>query len=185
LTDTSEPMPAAASQGSTNAPTPVAPRVISERNAFLIYDVMRDVITRGTGTRARVLERSDLAGKTGTTNEQKDTWFSGFNPDLVTTVWVGFDQPSPLGRGEYGSSTALPIWIDYMEEALAGLPDRPPAAPEGVVRIAIDPASGLRAWPGQDNAIGEYFRTEDVPSETARSPEQQMQAPPTEAIFGY
>ncbi|MGD9860725.1 MAG: penicillin-binding protein 1A [Marinobacterium sp.] len=185
LTDTSEPMPAAASQGPTNAPTPVAPRVISERNAFLIYDVMRDVITRGTGTRARVLERSDLAGKTGTTNEQKDTWFSGFSPDLVTTVWVGFDQPSPLGRGEYGSSTALPIWIDYMEEALAGLPDRPPAAPEGVVRIAIDPASGLRAWPGQDNAIGEYFRTEDVPSETARSPEQQMQAPPTEAIFGY
>ncbi|MET3999284.1 penicillin-binding protein 1A [Marinobacterium sp. MBR-109] len=162
-----------------------APRIISERNAFLIYDVMRDVITRGTGTRARVLERSDLAGKTGTTNEQKDTWFSGFSPDLVTTVWVGFDQPSPLGRGEYGSSTALPIWIDYMEEALAGLPDRPPAAPEGVVRIAIDPASGLRAWPGQNNAISEYFRTEDVPSETARSPEQQMQAPPTEAIFGY
>jgi len=162
-----------------------APRIISERNAFLIYDVMRDVITRGTGTRARVLERSDLAGKTGTTNEQKDTWFSGFSPDLVTTVWVGFDQPSPLGRGEYGSSTALPIWIDYMEEALAGVPDRPPAAPEGVVRIAIDPASGLRAWPGQDNAISEYFRTEDVPTETARSPEQQMQAPPTEAIFGY
>lgn len=162
-----------------------APRIISERNAFLIYDVMRDVITRGTGTRARILERADLAGKTGTTNEQKDTWFSGFSPDLVTTVWVGFDQPSPLGRGEYGSSTALPIWIDYMEEALAGLPDRPPAAPEGVVRIAIDPASGLRAWPGQSNAISEYFRTEDVPTETARSPEQQMQTPPTEAIFGY
>jgi len=165
--------------------SPVAPRVISQRNAFLIYDVMRDVITRGTGTRARVLERTDLAGKTGTTNEQKDTWFSGFSPDLVTTVWVGFDQPAPLGRGEYGSSTALPIWIDYMEEALDGLPDNPPAAPEGVVRVRIDPDTGLRAWPGQDNAINEYFRTEDVPTETARSPEQQMQAPPTEAIFGY
>lgn len=163
----------------------IAPRIISERNAFLIYDVMRDVITRGTGTRARVLERTDLAGKTGTTNEQKDTWFSGFSPDLVTTVWVGFDQPAPLGRGEYGSSTALPIWIDYMEEALEGLPDNPPAAPEGVVRVRIDPDTGLRAWPGQDNAINEYFRTEDVPTETARSPEQQMQAPPTEAIFGY
>lgn len=163
----------------------IAPRIISERNAFLIYDVMRDVITRGTGTRARVLERTDLAGKTGTTNEQKDTWFSGFSPDLVTTVWVGFDQPAPLGRGEYGSSTALPIWIDYMEEALDGLPDNPPAAPEGVVRVRIDPDTGLRAWPGQNNAISEYFRTEDVPTETARSPEQQMQAPPTEAIFGY
>jgi penicillin-binding protein 1A len=163
----------------------VAPRIISERNAFLIYDVMRDVITRGTGARARVLERSDLAGKTGTTNQQKDTWFSGFSPDLVTTVWVGFDQPAPLGRGEYGSSTALPIWIDYMEEALAGLPDNPPQTPEGVVRVRIDPDSGLRAWPGQSNAISEYFRTEDVPMATARSPEQQMQAPPTEAIFGY
>ncbi|MDY6890285.1 MAG: penicillin-binding protein 1A [Pseudomonadota bacterium] len=164
---------------------PIAPRIISKRNAFLIYDVMRDVITRGTGTRARVLQRSDLAGKTGTTNEQVDTWFSGFNPHLVATVWVGFDQPAPLGRGEYGSSTALPIWIDYMEESLAGLPDRPPTPPDGVVRVAIDPASGLRAWPGQRNAISEYFRVEDVPTEVARSPEQQRQAPPTEAIFGY
>ena len=169
----------------TETSTLVAPRIITERNAFLINDILRDVITRGTGSRARVLERSDLAGKTGTTNEQKDTWFSGFSPDLVTTVWVGFDQPAPLGRGEYGSSTALPIWIDYMEEALSGLPDRPPIMPEGVVRMRIDPTSGLRAWPGQDNAISEYFRTEDAPSETARSPEQQMQAPATEAIFGF
>ena len=168
----------------TTAPR-AAPRIISRRNAFLIYDVMRDVITRGTGTRARVLNRSDLAGKTGTTNEQKDTWFSGFNPALVATVWVGFDQPAPLGRGEYGSSTALPIWIDYMEGALSAIPDNPPAVPEGVVRVRIDPASGLRAWPGQPNAINEYFRTEDVPTETARSPEQQMQPPATEAIFGY
>lgn len=169
-----------------NGPAPrVAPRIISKRNAFLIYDVMRDVITRGTGTRARVLKRSDLAGKTGTTNEQKDTWFSGFSPSLVATVWVGFDQPAPLGRGEYGSSTALPIWIDYMEEALSDVPDTPPPVPEGVVRVRIDPASGLRAWPGQPNAISEYFRTEDVPTETARSPEQQMQPPTTEAIFGY
>lgn len=169
-----------------NASTPrSAPRIISKRNAFLIYDVMRDVITRGTGSRARVLQRSDLAGKTGTTNEQKDTWFSGFSPSLVATVWVGFDQPAPLGRGEYGSSTALPIWIDFMEKALAEVPDTPPAVPEGVVRVRIDPASGLRAWPGQPNAISEYFRTEDVPTETARSPEQQMQPPATEAIFGY
>ncbi|GAA0793758.1 penicillin-binding protein 1A [Marinobacterium sediminicola] len=166
------------------SPTP-APRIISPRNAFLIYDVMRDVITRGTGTRAQVLQRADLAGKTGTTNEQKDVWFSGFSPDLVATTWVGFDQPSPLGRGEYGSSRALPIWIDFMEEALQGIPDNPPAVPEGVVRISIDPATGKRAYPGQENAMPEYFRSEDVPRETARSPEQQLKAPATEAIFGF
>mgnify|MGYP001773634040 CR=1 FL=1 len=168
------------------ADTPLpAPRIITPRNAFLIYDVMRDVITRGTGARARVLERADLAGKTGTTNEQKDVWFSGFSPDLVATTWVGFDQPAPLGRGEYGSSRALPIWIDFMEEALQGMPDNPPSVPEGVVRVRIDPASGKRAYNGQSNAMYEYFRSEDVPRETARSPEQQMQAPATEAIFGY
>ncbi|PSL14084.1 penicillin-binding protein 1A [Marinobacterium halophilum] len=168
----------------TDATRP-APRIISPRNAFLIYDVMRDVITRGTGSRARVLERTDLAGKTGTTNEQKDVWFSGFSPDLVATTWVGFDQPSPLGRGEYGSSRALPIWIDFMEEALQDMPDNPPAVPNGIVRVRIDPATGKRAYSGQKNAMYEYFRSEDVPRETARSPAQQMEAPATEAIFGY
>ncbi|WP_236014303.1 penicillin-binding protein 1A [Marinobacterium alkalitolerans] len=162
-----------------------AQRIISPRNAFLIQDIMNDVINRGTGRRALALERNDLAGKTGTTNEQKDVWFSGFNPHLVATAWVGFDQPSPLGRGEYGSSRALPIWIDFMEDALDGVPEEPPTAPEGVVRVMIDPATGKRAYTGQDNAMSEYFRTEDVPTETARSPEQQMQAPATEAIFGY
>ncbi len=165
-------------------PQPAA-RIITPRNAFLIYDVMRDVITRGTGRRARVLERADLAGKTGTTNEQKDVWFSGFSPDLVATTWVGFDQPAPLGRGEYGSSRALPIWIDFMEQALTDIPDNPPAVPEGVVRVRIDPATGKRAYAGQENAMNEYFRSEDVPRETARSPEQQLEAPATEAIFGY
>lgn len=162
-----------------------AERIISPRNAFLMYDIMNDVINRGTGRRALALKRSDLAGKTGTTNEQKDVWFSGFNTELVATTWVGFDQPSPLGRGEYGSSRALPIWIDFMEDALEGVPENRPSAPAGVVRIRIDPASGKRAYSGQENAIYEYFRTEDVPTETARSPEQQMQAPATEAIFSY
>lgn len=166
--------------------TPLAaPRVLTPRNAFLIYDVLRDVITRGTGRRAHVLKRADLAGKTGTTNEQKDVWFSGFSPDLVATTWVGFDQPASLGRSEYGSTRALPIWIDFMEESLQELPDNPPKVPPGIVRVRIDPASGKRAYSGQKNAISEYFRSEDVPRETARSPEQQMEAPATEAIFGY
>ncbi len=162
-----------------------AKRIISPRNAFLMYDIMNDVINRGTGRRAQALQRSDLAGKTGTTNEQKDVWFSGFSPQLVATTWVGFDQPGPLGRGEYGSSRALPIWIDFMEDALKDVPEQPPTAPQGVVRIQIDPASGKRAYTGQTDAIYEFFRTEDVPTETAKSPAQQMQAPATEAIFSY
>ncbi len=162
-----------------------AKRIISPRNAFLMYDIMNDVINRGTGRRAQALQRNDLAGKTGTTNEQKDVWFSGFSPQLVATTWVGFDQPGPLGRGEYGSSRALPIWIDFMEDALKDVPEQPPVAPQGVVRIQIDPASGKRAYTGQTDAMYEFFRTEDVPTETAKSPAQQMQAPATEAIFSY
>ena len=192
-TETTEPTAALPPEAPTDILQPAdatpapryAQRIISPRNAFLIQDIMNDVINRGTGRRALALERNDLAGKTGTTNEQKDVWFSGFNPHLVATAWVGFDQPSPLGRGEYGSSRALPIWIDFMEDALDGVPEEPPTAPEGVVRVMIDPATGKRAYTGQDNAMSEYFRTEDVPTETARSPEQQMQAPATEAIFGY
>ena len=169
--------------------TPLQPRpaerIVSERNAFLMYDIMNDVISRGTGRRALALKRRDLAGKTGTTNDQKDVWFSGFNQQLVTAVWVGFDQPGPLGRGEYGSSRALPIWIDFMEDALQGTEDNPPTTPKGIVRVRIDPATGKRAYSGQQDAISEYFRSEDVPRDTARSPAQLKQAPTTEAIFGY
>lgn len=162
-----------------------AERVVSGRNSFLMYDILGDVISHGTGRRALALKRRDLAGKTGTTNDQKDVWFSGFNQHLVTTVWVGFDQPAPLGRGEYGGSRALPIWIDFMEDALQGIEDNPPTRPNGIVSVRIDPATGKRAYNGQQDAISEYFRSEDMPKETARSPEQLKQAPTTEAIFGY
>ncbi|MBS97866.1 MAG: peptidase [Oceanospirillaceae bacterium] len=165
--------------------TPLAaPRIISPESAFLIYDVMRDVITRGTGRRALVLNRSDIAGKTGTTNEQKDAWFSGFNQSLVATAWVGFDQPTTLGRREYGSTAALPVWIDFMEEALAGTPETTPPEPETITSTLIDPATGKLAYPGQKDAIREYFRSEQMPTEHARSPDEKMAPPTTEQIFG-
>ena len=93
--------------------------------------MLRDVIRRGTGQRARALGRDDLAGKTGTTNEGHDTWFNGFNPDLVATAWVGFDQERPLGGDEEGARTALPMWIYFMREALAGVPEHPLPMPAG------------------------------------------------------
>lgn len=140
-----------------------AHRVQDQRINFLITSMLQDVIKRGTGVKARVLNRTDIAGKTGTTNDQKDAWFSGFNKDVVATVWVGFDQPRNLGRGEYGGTAALPIWIDYMREALKNSPQAPLKTPDGVTTVRIDPETGKRAKPGQPNAIFEYFREENAP----------------------
>ena len=146
-------------------PIRYAERVQDERINFLITSMMQDVIKRGTGVKARALNRSDLAGKTGTTNDQKDAWFSGFNRDVVATVWVGFDQPRNLGRGEYGGTAALPIWIDYMRTALQSSPQVSPKIPDGITTVRIDPETGKRAKPGQPNAIFEYFREENVPAQ--------------------
>ncbi len=146
----------------------IAPRVMDARVNYLMVSMLRDVVRLGTGKRALALKRADIAGKTGTTNDQKDAWFSGFSPDLVTTVWVGFDQPVTLGRWAYGSNTALPIWVDYMETALQGVPEHPFEQPEGIVSARIDPATGLLAAPGQENAMFEYFREENVPKEMVK-----------------
>ena len=110
-----------------------------------------------------------MAGKTGTTNEQKDAWFSGFNQSLVAVTWVGFDSAQPLGRGETGGRAALPAWILFMEEALKGIPDRPPEMPQGLVTIRIDPKTGLRANANQKDAFFEVFRTENAPKATAQA----------------
>ncbi|WP_227431329.1 PBP1A family penicillin-binding protein [Psychrobacter sp. I-STPA6b] len=99
-----------------------APRILSSSVAYEMADILRDVVRRGTATKAKVLNRSDIGGKTGTTNDTKDAWFAGFQPTLVSIVWVGFDQPSTLGRREYGGTAALPIWIDFMRTQLK---DRP------------------------------------------------------------
>ncbi|NMT65266.1 penicillin-binding protein 1A [Marinobacter orientalis] len=141
----------------------VARRLADERSVYILHSMMRDVIKLGTGRRALALGRGDISGKTGTTNEQRDTWFGGFNHDIATTVWVGFDQPQPLGRREFGASTALPIWLDYMEVALEGEPSSMMPRPNGIVNIRIDPQTGKRARPGQEGAMFELFKEEDAP----------------------
>jgi penicillin-binding protein 1A len=140
---------------------------MDERVAFIIDSILRDVITRGTGRRARVLERSDIAGKTGTTNGPMDAWFSGYNPDIVTTTWVGFDNYTPLGRKEFGGTASLPIWIDFMRVALSDKPVRERHVPPGIVHVRIDPDTGALAASGQRNAIFEYFRAENAPRKAA------------------
>ena len=152
----------------------IAPRVLSPQNVWIMNSLMRDVVKRGTGRRALQLKRNDLAGKTGTTNDQQDAWFSGFNRNLVTTCWVGFDQLGPLGRRETGAGAALPMWIDFMRVALDGVAEEPLPQPDGLVTVRIDPESGLRASASQPGAVFETFRSENVPRqsfvETSTSP---------------
>ena len=112
-----------------------AERAIDERNAYLMDSIMKDVVRRGTATKAMVLKRSDLAGKTGTTNDYLDAWFCGYQPTLVTVAWIGFDKPRNLGSGETGGHAALPMWINYMRKALDGVPETFPKAPEGLIRV--------------------------------------------------
>ncbi len=148
-----------------DAPEPVyAKRVVDAPNVYLITSMLRDVVRRGTGRRAMALGRNDLAGKTGTTNDQRDAWFCGFNTQLVTTVWVGYDRVQPLGNGETGSRAALPMWVDYMGVALKGMPESLMPQPPGLVTVRIDPATGLRMPPGQSGGLFEIFRPEYVPS---------------------
>ena len=142
---------------------PIAPQVISSQNAYLITSVLQEVITRGTGRRAKVLARDDLAGKTGSTNDLIDTWFCGYNRDLVTTVWLGFDQPIPTH--EYGSQAALPIWIEFMGTALKNKPSSTLPRPSEIIEVRIDPTTGLLAHPEQENAIFEIFTSGTEPTQ--------------------
>jgi penicillin-binding protein 1A len=141
-----------------------APRVISPQNAYLISDMLQDVVRRGTANRARrELGRDDLAGKTGTTNEGRDTWFVGFNTNLIGAAWVGFDSNRPLGGNEQGGITALPMWIDFMREALSGTAERLPRRPPGIVEYRINPTSGLIAGDGTTDSIFEKFDIDHLP----------------------
>ena len=157
------------SENYARLPEPAAPilipaqRVVNQSNVFIVNSMLQDVIRRGTGRRAnRAFKRRDLSGKTGTTNEA-DTWFNGYNRNLVTTTWVGFSDGRPLGDGEYGSNRPLPIWIDYMLEALKDTPETSREQPQNVVSLKVDPQTGERARPGQSNAIFEYFLKEHPP----------------------
>jgi penicillin-binding protein 1A len=149
-----------------------AERVIDERNAFLMTNMMQDVIRGGTGARAMALGRIDLAGKTGTTNEQLDAWFAGFQRHLATVVWVGYDIPHTLGDRETGAVVALPIWMSYMGTVLKGQTEELPIAPEGVVAVAINPETGLRDKHAPGPMI-EYFYHENLPPEQDSGPENE------------
>lgn len=152
---------------------PIAERIMDEGVNYIMHTILQDVITQGTGRRALKLERGDLAGKTGTTNDQKDAWFSGYNGALVASAWVGFDQPQPLGRNEFGSTAALPIWIDFMEEALKDTPEHSHQQPSGMVQVRINKDSGLLAPLGDSNSMFELFREGQAPTEiSAASPKQ-------------
>ncbi len=149
---------------SSNPISPTAERILEPRVAYLLDSMLKDVVKRGTATKARAMKRSDIAGKTGTTNGPRDAWFSGYNPDLVTTTWLGFDDNRKIGRREFGGSAALPIWIDYMEKALANRPQRYHPQPAGLVSVRIDPTTGLRVSPNEKNGIFELFREENIPA---------------------
>ena len=165
-------------------PVPVyAERIIKPQTAWLIRSMMRDVIRHGTGRRALALGRSDLAGKTGTTNDQRDTWFSGFNREFVTTVWVGMDSNLSLGQYEQGGRTALPIWIDYMQVALDGVPEKTDPVPVNIVEASIDPESGLRVRPGAPGAVSEWFPADNLPPLKQRENEESEDAADPYEIF--
>ena len=149
------------------SPRPMAQQVITPQNAYLITHALQDVILYGTGRPALVLQRPDLAGKTGTTNKKKDAWFSGYNRKLVATSWMGFDSPRPLF--EYGAQAALPIWIDFMRVALKGKSLANVPQPPGIVTIRINPKTGQRAIPGSKKAIFEMFREQYIPKFTSHS----------------
>ncbi|MBU0455703.1 MAG: penicillin-binding protein 1A [Gammaproteobacteria bacterium] len=146
----------------------LAPRVITPQNAYLMTSALQDVIKYGTARRALALRRNDIAGKTGTTNEKKDAWFSGYTPHLVATVWMGFDQPKPLY--EYGAQAALPLWIDFIHDALKEQPNTPFVQPEGIVTARIDKRTGLLTSAHDADAMFELFDTDALPSSSASLP---------------
>lgn len=145
----------------------LAPQILNPQISYLISDMMADVIRHGTAQRARVLNREDIAGKTGTTNDQHDAWFSGFNGDLVATVWTGFDSERSLGADEQGAHASLPTWIYFMHEALAGVPKRGVPVPDGIVTVRISPDTGLLAGADNPNAIMEKFIEGNLPKAEA------------------
>jgi penicillin-binding protein 1A len=142
-----------------------AERVVPAQNVYLITDVMKDVVRFTSGARAgRELKRRDLAGKTGTTNDARDAWFAGFNTDIVATSWVGFDDSArPLGGREQGGFTAIPMWISYMSEALAGRPESAMEQPPGIVEVRINPENGKVASDANPNGRFELFRVGHLP----------------------
>lgn len=170
--------------------TQAAPRIVDASVAYILNTMLRSVVEEGSGNRVqRELKRSDLMGKTGTTNGPRELWFSGFNRDIATTVFVGFDQPEPLGEREQGATVAVPIWIDYMAKALVGMPERIMNRPDGLVDQLINIETGEPATPGDANTMFEVFRLENAPNSGAANlpgneqDEDELEEVLTETIF--
>ncbi|WP_374249028.1 penicillin-binding protein 1A [Thermomonas sp.] len=162
--------------------TKVAPLALDPRVAWQLRSMMLDVVRRGTATAARVLNRDDVGGKTGSTNDHRDAWFSGFGGAFVTTVWVGRDDFQSLGYREYGGKAALPIWINYMQVALKDQPQRLPEPPAGMVKVGV--SAGGRLLPGVEGGIAEWVKAEDLQRmEDEALTEPDTEAPPTEESF--
>lgn len=156
-------------------------RAISEQNAFLLSSMLQQVILSGTGRRAQALKRSDLSGKTGTTNNYQDAWFSGFNQDVVTTVFVGFDQPAHLGNRESGAGAALPIWIDYMRVVLKDFPERPRTPPPNITHEFINKNTGKLTTADDADRYLEYYLIGTEPNH--RAPRRQDKQADSETLF--
>jgi len=163
-----------------------APRILSPEVSFLMNSLLQDVVNRGTARRAKALGRKDLAGKTGTTNQQRDAWFNGFSPEITTITWVGYDDSKPLGKKETGGRASLPMWIDYMKTALQESPEVPLTPPKGIIKTYINPTTGLPEKP-TNRGVWEYFRQELVPTQTAKEHHQKTPVndsiTPIESLF--
>jgi penicillin-binding protein 1A len=164
-----------------------APRIITPQICFLMNSLLRDVVQHGTAMDAKILGRADLAGKTGTTNEQRDAWFNGYTQSNVATAWIGFDDFSPLGNRETGGVAALPMWIEFMRIALKDTPETPLEAPEGIVKAFINPETGLLTAAENKNGIWEFFQADHVPtslsSGNSTTDVDQADEKPTENLF--
>ena len=166
-----------------------APRIITPQICFLMNSLLRDVVQHGTATGAKVLGRQDLAGKTGTTNEQRDAWFNGYTKSNVASAWIGFDDFSPLGSSETGGIAALPMWIEFMQVALKDTPETPLEAPDGIVKAFINPETGLLTASANKGGIWEFFQADHVPtrfsspSDDAANSSDQPDEKPTENLF--
>ena len=151
-----------------------AVQIIDPRNAYLMTTMMQDVVERGTATRAKQLNRTDLAGKTGTTNDHVDAWFCGYQTGLVAVAWIGFDNPKSLGEHETGGRAALPIWVNYMGKVLQNVPMSPPISPQGVITARVNPATGFRVSHG---GIMEHFLQEQLPPEAGHEDDDGSRPP--------
>ena len=152
---------------------PVAPRVADPTAVYILRDMLRDVIESGTGRAALELGRDDLVGKTGTTNGYRDAWFAGYNSDLVATVWVGKDDNETIA--EYGGNAALPIWIDFMRDALEGRSESMPAPPADLVTASVDPQTGRRLHDGESGGIREIFHPDHLPDYQSRRVDREVE----------